>query len=48
MPQYWEPLVAQYAGTIGKEKVLFGSDFHGRRPLAARVRRGAGETKQGR
>jgi predicted TIM-barrel fold metal-dependent hydrolase len=27
MPQYWEPLVAQYASTIGKEKVLFGSDF---------------------
>jgi predicted TIM-barrel fold metal-dependent hydrolase len=27
MPQYFEPLVVQYANTIAREKVLFGSDY---------------------
>jgi predicted TIM-barrel fold metal-dependent hydrolase len=27
MPQYFEPLVVQYANTIASEKVLFGSDY---------------------
>jgi predicted TIM-barrel fold metal-dependent hydrolase len=27
MPQYFEPLVVQYANTIARDKVLFGSDY---------------------
>jgi predicted TIM-barrel fold metal-dependent hydrolase len=27
MPQYWEPLVVQYANTIARTKMLFGSDY---------------------